>query len=111
MDKHLKRFFIAALIVAFILTFVYFLVTKSSGYSSISGEEDSEDAEDDESGGEWTVYGTKSCGWTVKQLKEMDSKNVSYTFVDCDTQDCPGVKGFPTLKNTDGTVKTGFTPM
>lgn len=61
----------------------------------------------------WTVYGSHNCGWTTKQLAEMDSKSVDYTFVDCDQNpgQCEGISGFPTLKNDDGTVKTGFTPM
>jgi len=68
---------------------------------------------DDISGTDWTVYGSHNCGWTTKQLAEMDSKNVDYTFVDCDKnpEQCGGISGFPTLKNDDGTVKTGFTPM
>jgi hypothetical protein len=61
----------------------------------------------------WTVYGSHNCGWTTKQLKDMDSKNVAYTFVDCDKdkEACTGMSGFPTLKNDDGTVKVGYTPM
>ena len=66
-------------------------------------------------GGEtgWTVYGSHNCGWTTKQLAEMDSKNVGYTFVDCDKnpEQCNGMSGFPTLKNSVGELKTGFTPM
>ena len=63
------------------------------------------------SAGGWTVYGSNKCGWTRKQTEEMDAKGVKYTFVDCDKESCPGVSGFPTLKNDDGTVKVGYTPM
>ena len=63
------------------------------------------------SSGGWTVYGSNKCSWTRKQTEEMDAKGVKYNFVDCDSQDCPGVSGFPTLKNDDGTVKVGYTPM
>ena len=65
------------------------------------------------SGTDWTVYGSHNCGWTTKQLAEMDSKNVAYTFVDCDKNpgQCDGMSGFPTLKNSVGELKTGFTPM
>jgi glutaredoxin len=65
------------------------------------------------SGGGWTVFGTTGCSWTTKQLAEMESKGITYKFVDCDkeSQNCVGMSGFPTLKNDDGTVKVGFTPM
>ena len=61
----------------------------------------------------WTVFGTTGCSWTTKQLAEMESKGVTYKFVDCDkeSQNCVGMSAFPTLKNDDGTVKVGFTPM
>ena len=39
---------------------------------------------DEISGTDWTVYGSHNCGWTTKQLAEMDSKDVGYTFVDCE---------------------------
>jgi hypothetical protein len=61
----------------------------------------------------WTVYGTTSCGWTTKQLKEMDDNGITYKFIDCESasENCVDISGFPTLKNDDGTVKVGFTPM
>ena len=63
--------------------------------------------------GTWTVFGTTGCSWTTKQLAEMETKGITYKFVDCDkeNQACVGMSGFPTLKNDDGTVKVGFTPM
>jgi hypothetical protein len=59
--------------------------------------------------GAWTVYGTDGCGWTRKQLKELDDKGVQYTYVNCDNEDCGGLTAFPTLKGPDGTTKVGFT--
>lgn len=61
----------------------------------------------------WTVFGTTGCSWTTRQLAEMETKGITYKFVDCDkeSQNCVGMSGFPTLKNDDGTVKVGFTPM
>ncbi len=59
--------------------------------------------------GDWTVYGTDGCGWTRKQLKELDDKKVSYKYVNCDKDDCGGISSFPTLKNETGEVKVGFT--
>ena len=61
----------------------------------------------------WTVFGTTGCSWTTKQLAEMETKGITYKFVDCDKENqvCVGMSGFPTLKNDDGTVKVGFTPM
>lgn len=57
----------------------------------------------------WTVYGTDECGWTRKQLKEMDDKGVVYTYVNCRDGDCGEIKSYPTLKSGDGEVKVGFT--
>jgi hypothetical protein len=61
--------------------------------------------------GAWTVYGSEKCSWTRKQLDTMKTKGIDYTFVDCDSQKCDGITGFPTLKGDDGTVKVGYTPM
>jgi hypothetical protein len=59
----------------------------------------------------WTVYGTNSCGWCKKQKKEMDSKGIKYSFVDCSNGSCgDDITGFPTLKNMEtGEIKVGFT--
>ena len=100
MDSHVINWGITAIIVVGALFFVYmFLNYTASSKPSSSG-----------SGG-WTVYGSNKCGWTRKQTAEMDSKGVNYKFVDCDTENCSGISSFPTLKNDDGTVKVGFTPM
>jgi len=61
------------------------------------------------SGGSWTVYGTDGCGWTRKQLKEMDDKGVAYTYVNCETGDCGSISSYPTLKSDAGETKVGFT--
>jgi glutaredoxin len=56
-----------------------------------------------------TVYGSNGCSWTRKQLDYLKQKNLPYTFVDCDTQDCPDfVEAFPTVVK-DGQVFVGFT--
>jgi hypothetical protein len=57
----------------------------------------------------WTVYGTDECGWTRKQLKEMDDKGVDYSYVNCKNGDCGDIKSYPTLKNDAGETKVGFT--
>ena len=59
-------------------------------------------------GGDWTVYGTTSCGWTRKQFEYMESKNITYKFVDCGSEDCKDITAFPTLKKSDGTTIVGF---
>ena len=98
-----------------LLALVIFAVMKktSSGYENLSSWdiEGSSDGGGGGGGSSWKLYGSDKCGWTTKQKKEMDSKNVSYTFVDCDKESCDGITSFPTLKNSDGTVKVGFTPM
>ena len=92
---------IAAALVLFIILFIYLMPSGKKG--STSGGKT----------GGWTVFGTTGCSWTTKQLAEMESKGITYKFVDCDkeSQNCVGMSGFPTLKNDDGTVKVGFTPM
>ena len=56
----------------------------------------------------WTIYGSKNCGWTVKQLQHMKDNQIDHKFIDCDKDDCKGVDGFPTLKHDDGRVIVGF---
>ena len=58
--------------------------------------------------GELTVYGTSWCSWTKKQRNYLDEKGMAYTFVDCDTEPCPGfVSGYPTLDN-NGAISSGY---
>jgi hypothetical protein len=99
MDSRLIKWAICAVIAFIVLCSGYLFLNRGSNASAAS------------SGDKWTVYGSKKCGWTVKQLNEMDTKGIQYSFVDCDSQECEGVSGFPTLKGDDGTVKVGFTPM
>ena len=95
----MKTIFIAALCLFIVFLSIYFFMPSSPLVSSGASE--------------WTVFGTTGCGWTGKQRAEMESKGITYKFVDCDkdNQACIGISGFPTLKNDDGTVKVGFTPM
>ena len=58
--------------------------------------------------GAWTVYGSKNCGWTNKQLKHLDEKNIPYKFVDCDSGDCGQIAAFPTNVKPDGSRAVGF---
>ena len=59
-------------------------------------------------GKSWTVYGSNGCGWTRKQLKSMEDKKSTHTFVDCDKEDCGDVSAFPTTKDSDGKTTVGF---
>lgn len=56
----------------------------------------------------WTVYGTKGCGWTRKQLDHMKDNNVPHKFIDCDKEKCEGMDGYPTLKDPNGKISVGF---
>ena len=60
--------------------------------------------------GEYTIYGSESCPWTVKALDLGKKLKHSFTFVDCKSQKCPSfVNGFPTYKHhTSGNVHSGF---
>jgi hypothetical protein len=60
------------------------------------------------SDGEWTVYGSMGCGWTRKQLEYLKGKGKPYTFVDCDSEDCKGIEGYPTMVHSSGERVVGF---
>ena len=60
------------------------------------------------SGEEWTVYGSKGCGWTVKQLNYMKRHGKPYKFVDCEKGGCSGMDAFPTLVSPDGEKIVGY---
>jgi hypothetical protein len=58
--------------------------------------------------GKLTVYGTDNCSWTKKQLAYLDKKGMTYTYVNCETGQCPeSVSAFPTL-DQDGKILVGF---
>jgi glutaredoxin len=58
--------------------------------------------------GALTVYGTDSCPWTRKQLDYLDKQGTPYTYVNCESGQCPEfVSAFPTL-DQNGTVTVGF---
>ncbi len=58
----------------------------------------------------WKVYGTKTCGWTVKQLDYMKKNGKAYTFIDCaNGGKCDGMNGFPTLVDPNGVKIVGYT--
>ena len=56
----------------------------------------------------WTVYGTMGCGWTRKQLDYMKKNGKAHTFVDCDKEECKGMKAFPTIKHPNGDETVGY---
>ena len=58
--------------------------------------------------GEWTIYGSMGCGWTRKQLEHFKGKGKPYTFVDCDSEDCKGIEGYPTMVHSSGERVVGF---
>ena len=93
MNKHLIVYIILILI---ILYFVNGLLTKKSSPQVVSNSKP------------WTIYGTNGCGWTRKQFEVMDAKNIPYTFVDCDSENCNGMNAFPTLVDPDGKKTVGF---
>lgn len=52
------------------------------------------------------VYGSKDCGWTVRQLEYLGSRA---EFIDCKTQKCPEwVTGYPGVETPDGKKLIGF---
>lgn len=63
---------------------------------------------DDIMNDEWTVYGSRDCGWTMKQLEYLQEKQIPFFFVDCDVEKCPSITSFPTLINTYGEKIVGY---
>jgi len=58
------------------------------------------------------LYGTPKCGWTVKQKQYFDDMKIPYSFVNCETQQCPvGMTAYPVsiLPNHEKTQIVGFT--
>jgi hypothetical protein len=55
------------------------------------------------------MYGNDSCPWCTKQKEYFKSKNIEYTFIDCNSgTGCPNfVHGFPTIVK-DGVVMPGY---
>ena len=59
-------------------------------------------------GEKWTVYGTMNCGWTRKQLEYMKNKGKNVKFIDCSSQKCAGINGYPTIIHPDGRQTAGY---
>ena len=87
---------IAAIIIGIILITLYVYPIKPQG---TYGE------------GDYTIYGSESCPWTVKALDHAKKMGHAFKYMDCKAEKCPNfVDGFPTYKNhKSGNVKSGFT--
>ena len=96
---------IGAVVGLVILLVLYFMFSKKKTVSGGCGCGCSGDNK------KWTVYGTDGCGWTRKQLADMDSKGIEYSYINCDSGDCGGITSYPTLKDGDGKVTVGFTEL
>jgi len=59
----------------------------------------------------WKMYGSRSCSWTNKQIAYMRTNGKQFIFVDCDTEECEGINGYPTLVGSDGEVHNGYTKL
>ena len=61
--------------------------------------------------GKLTVYGSDGCSWTKKQLAYLNKKSMPFTYVNCDSDQCPkSVDSFPTL-DIDGKIKVGYSEL
>ena len=58
----------------------------------------------------YTVYGTDWCGYTTKQRDYLDEKygSNSHKYVNCDKEDCKGIKSFPVTITPSGKKVMGF---
>jgi len=58
---------------------------------------------------DYIVYGTDWCGYTVKQLKYLDKNGISHKYVNCEKEQCSGIKAFPQMTRTsDGETIRGY---
>ena len=92
MDKRI----LAAIIVVIVLFVMY---RKSNKAQETYGD------------GDYTIYGSESCPWTVKALEHGKKMGHAFKYMDCKSEKCPSfVDGFPTYKNNkSGNTKSGFT--
>ena len=51
----------------------------------------------------WRYYGSENCGWTKKQHESFHGPfhGPNKLYINCDENDCPGISGFPTWKNSN----------
>tara|TARA_B100000767_G_scaffold62142_1_gene58014 strand:- start:230 stop:532 length:303 start_codon:yes stop_codon:yes gene_type:complete len=96
---------ILALILVLINIRIFMAMKKTQPVEAV---ESVEAVEAKPAGGEWTVYGSMGCGWTRKQLEYFKGKGKPYTFVDCDSDDCKGIEGYPTMVHSSGERVVGF---
>ena len=94
--KKMDKKVIAAIVVVIIIIAMYVYPVKSQG---TYGD------------GDYTIYGSESCPWTVKALEHGKKMGHAFNFTDCKSEKCPSfVNGFPTYKNhKSGNIKSGFT--
>ena len=64
----------------------------------------------------WTLYHSPTCGYCVKQLKEIGWQTYFLNAVDCstNTQECSkhGVRAYPTwINSVTKQIKTGYIPV
>lgn len=102
----MKRETIIALAIAAV---VFLLLFKGVSFMSNDGGGGGSDGLSVVNKGNIIVYGSKSCGWTVRQEEYLNKWGIPYTFVDCKKESCPDfVNGFPTLM-VNNQVKVGYT--
>ena len=81
----------STIVVAVVIVLVAFLLYRNKTKASPGGKK-------------WTIYGTKGCGWTVKQLDYMKKAGKPHVFVDvfvdCDKGGCDGMTAFPTSQGS-----------
>ena len=85
----------STIVVAVVIVLVAFLLYRNKTKASPGGKK-------------WTIYGTKGCGWTVKQLDYMKKAGKPYEFIDCDKGGCSEMDAFPTTVDPNGEKTVGY---
>lgn len=99
---------LASIIVVVILIRTFRTKTCDCGCGCEEGRCDCEGCDCEKCHKKWKLYGAEWCGWTKKQLKYMEKHNKAYEFIDCEKEQCNGIKSFPTLVSSDGEHISGY---
>ena len=99
---------LASIIVVVILIRTVRTKTCDCGCGCEEGRCDCEGCDCEKCHKKWKVYGTTWCGWTTRQLEYMKKHNKAYEFIDCEKEQCNGIKSFPTLVSSDGENISGY---
>jgi len=106
-DDH-KYKILMALIALVVVVFLFMNKSKgSSGFPMIPLGPSS-------GSGNWYIYGTDRCGWTIKMKAYFERKSTGYIYVNCESSNgrtkCNelNITGYPVVVSPTGTITRGY---